>query len=79
MKCINKIIPHGCTDENSSIKKQHSTILKMVIGRKCILLDVPYYHNIGDVLIWKGEMSFYQNITYNACIMPRMKLVLFLK
>ena len=28
MKCINKIIPHGCTDENSSIKKQHSTILK---------------------------------------------------
>ena len=32
--------------------------LKMVIGRKCILLDVPYYHNIGDVLIWKGEMSF---------------------
>ena len=26
--------------------------LKMVIGRKCILLDVPYYHNIGDVLIW---------------------------
>ena len=53
--------------------------LKMVIGRKCILLDVPYYHNIGDVLIWKGEMSFYQNITYNACIMPRMKLVLFLK
>ena len=25
--------------------------LSPLIGKKCILLDVPYYHNIGDILI----------------------------
>ena len=54
--------------------------LKMVIGRKCILLDVPYYHNIGDVLIWKGEMSFLSehhiqclyNASYETCTFPEI-------
>ena len=31
----------------------YSSLTKLV-GNKCILLDAPYYHNIGDVLIWTG-------------------------
>ena len=29
----------------------YSSLIKLV-SKKCILLDAPYYHNIGDVLIW---------------------------
>lgn len=29
-----------------------------LIGNKCALYDVPYYKNIGDILIWEGELSF---------------------
>lgn len=31
-----------------------------IIGNKCIHADAPYYQNIGDVLIWRGCQSFYQ-------------------
>lgn len=54
--------------------------LKPLIGRKCILLDAPYYHNIGDVLIWKGEKSFLSehhiqclyNASYETCTYPKI-------
>lgn len=29
-----------------------------LIGNKCALYDVPFYKNIGDVLIWQGELNF---------------------
>lgn len=29
-----------------------------LIGSKCALYDTPFYKNIGDVLIWQGELSF---------------------
>ncbi|MBD5292636.1 MAG: polysaccharide pyruvyl transferase YvfF [Bacteroides sp.] len=29
-----------------------------VIGSKAILVDAPYYNNIGDVLIWQGILDF---------------------
>lgn len=59
----------------------HST-LPQLIGRKCVLLDVPYYENIGDVLIWEGTKCFLQQNkikciycaskdTYEASKVPR--------
>lgn len=36
--------------------------LEPVIGRRCILIDIPYYQNIGDVLIWEGEKDFLHDI-----------------
>lgn len=33
-------------------------LLPMLKGKKCILLDVPYYTNIGDTLIWQGTKHF---------------------
>lgn len=61
------------------LKDNITQSLRPLIREKCILLDSPYYHNIGDVLIWKGEMSFCQNIMCVVCIMPRMKLAPSLK
>lgn len=52
-----------------------------IIGRNCILLDVPYYHNIGDVLIWKGETAFLAEhgkrclymASYETCTYPKVE------
>lgn len=35
----------------------HST-LPQLIGNKCVFLDLAYYVNIGDVLIWEGTEHF---------------------
>lgn len=52
--------------------------LSKIIGRKCILLDAPYYHNIGDVLIWTGVISLIRDLgidclytaSYETCTFP---------
>lgn len=57
----------------------HSSLNKLV-GKKCILLDAPYYHNIGDVLIWTGEQCYLadNNIkclytaSYETCTFPKI-------
>lgn len=36
-----------------------------VIGEKCALFDLPYYKNIGDVLIWVGEICFLDDFNKN--------------
>ena len=44
----------------------------------CILLDAPYYHNIGDVLIWTGVQCFVKDnnieciytASYETCTFP---------
>lgn len=39
------------------------TIASMVRGRNYWLLEVPYYNNIGDTLIWQGEMDFLRGLS----------------
>lgn len=56
--------------------------LSPIIGKKCILLDAPYYHNIGDVLIWTGEECFFKDndidclytASYETCEFPHISL-----
>lgn len=56
------------------------TSLNNLIGKKCILLDAPYYHNIGDVLIWTGVQCFMQDkgikclytASYETCTFPQI-------
>lgn len=48
------------------LKSKIYTILTPLIGKKCILLDAPYYHNIGDVLIWEGTKSFIKENNINC-------------
>ncbi len=38
--------------------------LKPLIDRDYVLLDVPDYDNIGDNLIWEGELSFLKEIPH---------------
>lgn len=43
---------------NNLRTKIYATLRPILAGRKCILLDVPYYDNIGDLLIWEGTHCF---------------------
>ena len=43
------------------LKSLTSNALLPLIGKRCALYDVPFYKNIGDVLIWQGELSFLEN------------------
>lgn len=40
--------------------------LKPLINHDYVLLDVPYYNNIGDVLIWNGTEVFLKSIPYKC-------------
>lgn len=43
-------------------KKIADTLKPHLKGRKVIIVDAPYYKNIGDVLIWEGELQFMNSI-----------------
>ena len=34
--------------------------LPAMIGQKCVYVDLPYYANVGDVLIWEGTERFFK-------------------
>lgn len=40
--------------------------LNPLIGKKYVLVDCPYYSNIGDQLIWEGEKSFLKEYNRNC-------------
>lgn len=52
--------------------------LSPLISKECIILDAPYYHNIGDILIWEGEREFIRKnqinciytASYETCTFP---------
>lgn len=40
--------------------------LKKLIDNQYVLWDVPYYSNIGDVLIWNGSLEILKDIPYKC-------------
>jgi len=44
--------------------------LAPLVDNDYVLLELPYYSNVGDLLIWKGEEFFLKNIQYN-CLMKK--------
>lgn len=40
--------------------------LKKLIDNDYVLWDIPYYSNIGDVLIWEGTLSILRKIPYKC-------------
>lgn len=40
--------------------------LRPLINRNYYLLEVPYYTNIGDTLIWQGEMDYLKSFSYKC-------------
>lgn len=50
----------------SSLRESISSQLIPLIDRDYVLLDLPYHANIGDVLIWEGEISFLRTLPYKC-------------
>lgn len=54
--------------------------LSPLVSDRCALFDLPYYKNIGDVLIWEGEISFLSDIgkdivygcSEKTCVYPNL-------
>lgn len=44
-----------------------NSILPLVTNNY-VLWDLPYHNNIGDLLIWEGEISFLKAIPYYNCV-----------
>ena len=48
----------NCEQKKESLGFIVKDALTPICGKKCVLLGVPYYMNIGDVLIWEGTLDF---------------------
>lgn len=67
-------------DKINSLQVLANERLATLLRQKCILLDAPYYHNIGDVLIWAGTQSFIEangirclyTASYETCTFPKI-------
>lgn len=41
-------------------------VLRPLINHDYVLLELPYYENIGDILIWEGERQFLEKLPYKC-------------
>ncbi|BDD00012.1 polysaccharide pyruvyl transferase family protein [Persicobacter psychrovividus] len=48
------------------LKREISDNLNAVIDSDYIYLDLPYYNNIGDVLIWKGAKTYLETLPHKC-------------
>lgn len=48
----------------SQLKERIETGLKPLIDNHYVLLDLPLYNNIGDVLIWQGTLDFLRTVPF---------------
>ena len=68
----------NCQHKIAQLRGKINASLSELVGKKCILLDAPYYHNIGDVLIWTGVQCFVKDnnieciytASYETCTFP---------
>lgn len=49
-----------------SLRESIHSQLDSLIDRDYVLLDLPYHANIGDVLIWEGELSYLRTLPYKC-------------
>lgn len=52
------------------LKGQIYDTLSSLIDNEYVLYDLPYHNNIGDLLIWEGELNFLGSLSYqmkDAC------------
>lgn len=53
------------TELRDRITQELSPLLE---GKDCVLLEAPYYNNIGDLCIWQGELEFLNSIDANILL-----------
>lgn len=54
------------TEKISQLKKIIAELLTPLINSDYVLLDVPYYTNIGDTLIWEGTRQLLKTLPYKC-------------
>ncbi|MDG5815550.1 polysaccharide pyruvyl transferase family protein [Chitinispirillales bacterium ANBcel5] len=54
------------TEEIIGLKQQITEKISSLINSDYIFLDLPYYTNIGDVLIWKGTEDMLKTLPYKC-------------
>lgn len=45
-------------EKRQQLSDRICNVLLPLVGQKCVYLDLPYYENVGDVLIWEGTEAF---------------------
>lgn len=49
-----------------TLRKKIQASLTLLITNDYVLLDLPYYNNIGDTLIWEGTKEFLKTLPYKC-------------
>ncbi len=52
----------GSSEAVNTLRKKIYKTLSPIIGHECIFVGLPYYNNVGDILIWEGTLQFLKNI-----------------
>lgn len=52
-------LPHSQLMEQ--LKSQHQVIAELISQAPVVYLDVPFYRNVGDLLIMQGTLAFFKN------------------
>ena len=53
-------------DKVLNLKKQIEETLTPLVDNDYVLLDLPYHSNLGDTLIWQGELDFLKKTPYKC-------------
>ncbi len=48
------------------LREKIKNVLTPLIDNDYVYLDLPYYSNIGDTLIWEGTKEFLQTLPYKC-------------
>lgn len=52
----------------TDLRKKIKDKLSPLIDNDYVLLDLPYHKNIGDILIWAGEIEFLKTLKHCKCL-----------
>lgn len=63
---IDKVKAILAENKVKELSNQIERILLPLIDRDYVLYGLPYYTNIGDTLIWEGELSFLKKVPYRC-------------
>lgn len=53
-------------EKTRELKEKAEQILTQLIDSDYLLLDVPHHSNLGDTLIWQGELDFLRTLPYEC-------------
>lgn len=70
----------GFDEKIKQLRKKIEDALLPLIDSDYVLWDCPYHNNIGDILIWQGEIEFLHKLKYkcldyaskDTCYFPRL-------